>query len=256
MEIDDLKDRYKVLPMWARILIAVTFGVLPGIYVYVDEGQVLEEALVEAESQEEAARIGFEAARKKKEEIPKLEAELIFTEEQLIKAKSKLPDSYRIEEILRDAAKVAKQTGVKFKNFKPGDERVRQEVYPFVELPIQTEVEGSFNQIASFLDIMVHLEGSIFIRQLELVRLEGKEKQEAVDPGTVITYEQAKTARQNVKVNAKFDVVVYRGVGPKDQLASPEDPNSPSESDGKVKKPNDEGQKEAGLEDRGRKVVM
>ncbi len=248
MELEDLRDKYKILPMWSRVLIAVVIGILPGVYIYLDEGQILEDGLIEAESQLDAARVSFEAARKKKQELPKLEAELIFTEEQLAKAKQKLPDAYKIEEILHDAASIAKKTGVKLKNFKPGIEQVRQEAYPYVELPIATEIEGSFNQVASFLDMVVHLEGSIFVRQLELNRLTAKDRETRTEPGAVQTYEEAKAARQGVRVASRFDIVVYRGVGPQDAVPEPTHEDGAKEKD----KP---GKAEAKLETRHEKAV-
>ena len=48
MEIEELKERYKVLPIWARLLTAVVIGLVPAVYVYLDEGDALAARLDEA----------------------------------------------------------------------------------------------------------------------------------------------------------------------------------------------------------------
>ena len=210
MELEELKEHYKVLPMWSRLLVAVVIGLAPGAYVYYDQGQTLQDNLAAVQMQEDGARTKFEKARRQKANLPKLEEQLSFTQEQLAKAKRKLPDSYRIEDVLEKAATIAKETGVGLLRFDAGDEIPHNETYHYVELPIVTEVQGRFAQLASYFDRIVHLDGSIFLRHIELVR--AKNQTVSQSNRRKSAYQLAKEARQNLRLKATFELVVYRGM--------------------------------------------
>lgn len=211
MDFEELKERYKLLPLWARFLIAAVLGILPGAYVYYDEGDALQAQLEQETSNEATARDKFESSRQQKANLPKLEEELAFTEEQLLKAKKKLPDSYKIEDVLQKAATIAKEVGVKLVQFDPGDEVPHVEDYKYVELPIKTELQGRFSQIAAFFDRVVHLENSIFVRKIEMTR-NTLEKATDATLAKKTEFQIARENRQNVRLKAVFDLVIFRGM--------------------------------------------
>lgn len=213
MDLEELKERYKLLPLWVRFLIAGAIGLLPGAYVYYDEGDALQSQLDEVAGLEATARDKFESSRQQKANLPKLEEELAFTEEQLIKAKKKLPDSYRIEDVLQKAATIAKEVGVKLIAFDPGDEIPHNDTYRYVEMPIKTELQGRFSQIAAFFDRIVHLENSIFVRKIEMAkyRIEATPEAGAGQPQKT-EFQIARENRQNLRLKATFDLVIFRGM--------------------------------------------
>ena len=218
METEELKERYKILPMWARLSVAALIGVLPAIYVYYDEGDGLQAELEQVTGEEEVARLKFEKAREKKTNVPKLEEKLAFTEEQLVKAKKKLPDNYRIEDVLQKAATIAKEVGVRFVSFDPGDEKRGLGDYKYMEMPIATEIEGRFNQIAAFIDRVVHLEASVFVRNVALepaegedgLRKKGQGNEAAIDAAP--SFEEAQRSRSELRVQGKVELVIFRGM--------------------------------------------
>jgi type IV pilus assembly protein PilO len=218
METEELKERYKVLPLWARLGIAALVGALPALYIYYEEGDVLAADLETVIQDEESARIKFEKAREKKTNVPKLEEQLAFTEEQLVKAKKKLPDSYRIEDVLQRAATIGKEVGVRFVSFDPGDEKRGTGDYRYMEMPIATEIDGTFNQIAAFMDRVVHLESSVFVRNIAMAPVdeaaEGAVPKDAtgLDENALPTFEEAQRARRDLRVKGKFDLVIFRGM--------------------------------------------
>ena len=64
MDLEELKERYKMLPMWARLLVAALIGLIPGGWIYYDEGDTLQAQLVTSQSNQEGARAKFEEARR------------------------------------------------------------------------------------------------------------------------------------------------------------------------------------------------
>lgn len=238
MEFGDILQKYKLLPIWARSAVAIFIGILPGAYKYFDQGADFEDRLVEIQGHEQVAREKFETARKRKAGLPKLEEQLAFIEEQLTKAKQMLPDQYVIEEILEKTATIAKSTDVTLNRFKPMPEVPHSdEQYQYVELPIDTEVEGEFHKIAKFLDKLVHLEQSIFVRRLVMVPIIGAQPFSAVPgskalgtPDQPSPFELARDTREKIREKANFSLVVYRGMGPQDAVRTnliPAMPNAP-----------------------------
>jgi Tfp pilus assembly protein PilO len=144
-------------------------GLIPGLYFYFDEGQSYEEKLAEITSQEATVRAEFEKARQRKSDLPKLEEKLAFTEDQLTKAKKLLPDSYIIESILEKAATLAYKTNVVLERFKPLAEIGHDsDGYRYMELPIETQITGDYQSIATFFDKVAHLDTTIFIRNIAI----------------------------------------------------------------------------------------
>lgn len=224
MDFEEIKERYKMLPLWARFLIAGILGLLPGAYVYYDEGDALQTQLETTTGEEGEARAKFEEARQQKANVPKLEEELEFTEQQLEKAKKKLPDIFHIEDVLQKAATIAKEVGVKLVKFEPQEDILHREDYKFVEKPIKTEIEGRFGQIAAFFDRIVHLETSVFVRKIDVTRVV-KEKNDEAEPGPQAQrqkteFQLAKEARQNLRLRASFDIAMFRGMS-KDEEEHP-----------------------------------
>lgn len=211
MNLDDIKEKYRGAPVWARLTAAAVLGLMPAIWIYMEDSELLATTLQDSQSREVAERAKFEAALGLKSNVPKLEEQLAFTEEQMVKAKKSLPDSYRIEDILERAATLAKESGVRLVTFKPGAEVFNRSPSQYVELPIATEIEGKFGQIAAFLDRVVHLESSIFVRKLDMVRVENV-SDAAPSPATTTAYQTAVRSRQQTAVTAKFDLAIYRAM--------------------------------------------
>lgn len=218
MSFDELKDKYRALPVWARLMMAVIIGILPGACSYLDEAEVLETQLSDATVKESEARAKFESNRKEKANIPKLEEELAYTEEQLEKAKKKLPEGYLIEDILTLTASNAKKSSVQLKSFEPTCELKGEADFKYVEFPIKVEVIGKFPAIASFFDRIVHSENMVFIREVDIERAgDSGEKSNAApvvdsSAGAIVDRKTALAMRENLQLAAKFKLVVFRGM--------------------------------------------
>ena len=199
------------------------------------------------QQQVEESRQKFAQASQKHSNLPKLEEQLQSTQEQLVKAKKKLPDTYQIELILEKIATIAKGNGVIMSLFDPTEEVKHQQPYPFVELPIIIEVLGTFDQVAHFLDQVVHLEGTIFLRSLQLNRAENRDLaalQEGDAAGKLnletdkrSLFQKAKDARSNMKLKTHLELVVYRsmtnleanGAGKPERQNGPKASNQPDD---------------------------
>jgi Tfp pilus assembly protein PilO len=210
MELDDLRDRYKLLPMAARIGVAVVVGVLPILYIFLDEGATLSDHLTELQERESQIRTKFEKARDRKGNLPKLEETLAFTEEQLNKAKRMLPETFRIEDVLQKVATTARDVGVKLESFKPLEEVKKDLGYPTVEIPIQAEIAGRFGDIGNFLDQILRGEMGLFIKSIAITPVNGEATPLAGQSSTKSEFTIAKEARQQATEKAVLTIVAYR----------------------------------------------
>lgn len=232
MDVDDLKDRYKAVPVWGRCVAALILGVSPGLYFYIEEGEVLNQELMDLEIRVRTAENNLARRMSEKAQIPKLEQTLAFTEDQLEKAKKSLPDRVDVDELLQKVASVGREIGITLRNFEPQDSVAKTEgEVSFVEVPVVMEVEGSFAQIATYLDRLAHFETSIFVRDLSLGRLmanaEGAARGNA-GPGeaSVVSHAEAKAARKDMKISAKFRMVLFSSGPPIEPEPEVEDPAS------------------------------
>jgi Tfp pilus assembly protein PilO len=207
---DELKEKYKSLPFWARLLMALIIGILPGACSYLDEAEVLEASLQEARNAENTARSNFEKNRGEKANIPKLEEELAYTEEQLEKARKKLPEGYLVENVLTVAASSAKAAGVSLRKFTPTCELRGQGEFKYVEFPIDVQISGKYQQIASYLDKIVHAEMMIFIRRIELRLGDPVDMRDMQNEAS--DYNRQLRSRRDQTLNADFQMVVFRGM--------------------------------------------
>lgn len=228
MDIDELKDKYRKAPLGTRLAAMAVLGLLPAVYFYFEDSPILEASLGEAQGRETIERQNFEKALQTKADVPRLEQEKAYVEDEYARAKKSLPDSYKIEDVLERTATLAKETGATLRVFKPGIERTYTTPSRYAELPIATEVEGRFAQVAAFFDRVVHLESTIFVRSLELKRSESAPR--ASQPALEGLLNQAMAARQNVRVQANFNLHVYRGL--KDGEANESLPGAPAAGKG------------------------
>ena len=217
MGLDELKDKYRAFPIWARLMMALIIGIAPGACSYFDEVEAIESRLLEEQTREEAARTKFEASRKTKSEIPKLVDKLEFTEDQIKEASKRLPQNYLMESILSMTATNAKQVGLSLTGFKPSCElKAAEPEFKYVERAIDVSASGKFQQLASFFDKMVHSETMLFIRDIVIE----PHSSEAVDDGSannLTPYQVAELSRRNLTLNATFKVVVYRAMKPTEE---------------------------------------
>lgn len=206
---EELKEKYRSLPVWARLLMAFIIGILPGACSYLDEAEILEASLSDAQAKESTARDQFEKNRREKANIPKLEEELAYTEEQLEKAKKSLPEGYLVENVLSLTANSAKSAGVQLERFLPTCELKGGGDFKYVEFPIDVQVTGKFQQIASFLDKLVHAEMMIFVRALDLKPVVSEETTQAHDS---TPYSRSVEERRAQRLSADFKLVVFRAM--------------------------------------------
>ena len=137
--------------------------------------------------------------------------------------------------------------------FDPTEEVKHQQPYPFVELPIVIEVLGTFDQVAHFLDQLVHLEGTIFLRNLQINRAEARDLAALQDGDSAgkfnsdqdkrSLFQKTKDARSNMRLKTHLELVVYRSMTSLEAngAGKPEQQNGPkanNQSDEDKKKTN------------------
>ena len=216
MELDDLKDRYKGIPVWGRCVAALVLGTLPGLYIYSEQGDGLDQELASAKSRVVAAEKDLSSKMTDKAQIPKLEQTLAFTQDQLEKAKKSLPDKFDIDDLLQKTASIAREVGVQLKSFEPSKPVTQsQGAVRYVQLPVAINMSGRFHQIATYLDRLAHLETAIFVRGLQLQRqMGGGERGEA--QVELSEHQKNVEARKNMQMQATYTMVLYRGMSSED----------------------------------------
>lgn len=195
--LDELKERYKSLRPSTKYALLVVLGLVPAAWTYYDQGMGLQEQLSEANTAKETANQQYQAAKKKTEDLPKLEAKFTFVTEELRKAQEKLPNKFFMDDILYSTANAAKESGIDLVSFKPGDEKIVQGAHQYMEMPVKLSISGRYSQVVNFFDTIVHLKKIVHIRN---ITMNAQRKANAGGKGSTVTIKSA------------VDLIVFRSV--------------------------------------------
>ena len=191
--LDEAKENYKELSYKQRALIMLLVGILPALYIYYEEGSGLLDKLQAAHQNNTAENKKYQIAKNKTEKLPLLEENFNKATEQLRKAQEKLPNKIYMDDILHSTASIAKETGIRFKSFKPGTERTQQGGYQYAETPIALDFTAKYSQVMTFFDNIVNMEKIIHLRNISLIAVRG-----------------GAGAGDGVLVDTKVELVVFR----------------------------------------------
>lgn len=198
MDAGELISRYKEWPRRNRIILAGVLGLAYPVYIWTSDVPPLEEQLASVQKEEGEARAKFEKVKKEQENLPKLEQEFKFVQEQLLKAKALLPEKVAMEDILSKTASIARETRVALREFTPASEQDVKGDYRYAEIPVVLTIKGGFGNIMSFYDRLVHLAGNVRLRGL------------AFTPGVQATTGSASVAGRPQDLEAKVTMVFFR----------------------------------------------
>lgn len=217
MTFDEIKSNYRMLNIKKRLLILACLALIPCIFDAFDRWPVLTEERDSAQVNKDAAEKKFEEANKKKNELPKLEEKLLQSEAEMVEARRKLPDELHMNQILEKTEILSQQDGVVLNAFDPGEGVISESAFKFVELPVKINVTGTFGQIVSFFDHLVHLEILVNLRNIAL-NLD-KDSKPNPNSGKDITLAQKlseeeaqRKLRYTAKVTASCDMVLFRSL--------------------------------------------
>ncbi len=216
MDSEELVSRYKMLPIAARLLVALLVGLLPAYYIYFEEGDALESEMANARDRLNIIEAKFERERVKRNKLPELEAKLAFTEQQLRESSKLLPDVFQMQDVLQEASIIAREVGVDVQVFDPGQAVAGGSAFKYMELPIEVVVVGRYHQIAAFYDRLANLEKMIHVRDFKLQPWEppGKAAPKLTASASAESDLLAaqKNARSDFRVEAAASVVIYRAI--------------------------------------------
>ncbi len=163
--LDAYFDKISKLRMVHRVLIlVVTVVVLLGIFFAVVHTKTKEIASVRSEVNMLEDQIN--RAKKKAEDLEKLEAELTEAQDQLIVALRLLPTSSEIPSLLKSITKLGNDSDLQFLLFSPEREVPKEELY--VEIPVSMEVMGGYHDVAMFFDKIGKLDRIVNIANVSM----------------------------------------------------------------------------------------
>jgi type IV pilus assembly protein PilO len=166
IHLDAYFDKISKLRMVHRVLIlVVTVVVLLGIFFAVVHTKTKEIASVESEVNMLADRINH--AKKKAEDLEKLDAELAELQDQLIVALRLLPEASEIPSLLKSITRLGNDSDLQFLLFSPEREVPKEELY--VEIPVSMEVMGGYHDVAMFFDKIGKLDRIVNIANVSMI---------------------------------------------------------------------------------------
>ncbi len=215
--------KYRNLKNSYRIAICIFLGLLYPAYDFQEQWEISQARLEQTQREREAAEKQFLLGKKQKDDLPRLEEKLQFTENELKEASKKLPNDFKMDDILQKATLIASETGLYLEAFVPGEGTPSGVEYKYVEMPIQTKITGTFDQILRFYDRLVHLDLLVYVRNISIGVTKGiavAQKEIPEDQSKAKTDEKTLAGKSkmteiigvNNKLNAIAEVVVFRSL--------------------------------------------
>ena len=210
---EELIERLKHFPLSIRVTVAAILGVvIPWYFMFWDDVNNINYELEMANGKYESIEGKFNRAKRQKTDMPELEKKIEFTRQELLKAKTKLPDNYQMDSILEFVATASDEAGAELLKFEPNEEAFKDTGYSYVEMPIQLSVQGTYNQIGVFFDKLVHMEKMIHLRDMNSQQVVNVAEPALANEMT----QQARLAAQldGIKVKTDAKLIVFRSARP------------------------------------------
>jgi len=155
------------LPLWQKLLALVTVcTVIFALYAYLG-WMPLQEEIRKQKSQVELQQVVLRKNQKLAHDLPRKQKEYARLEKQLKVALNMLPKKSQIPDLLENVSWAGKDSGLEFKDFKPGKE-VTKQIY--AEVPVALNISGSFRQLLTFLKRVGEMPRIVDVKNLTLLR--------------------------------------------------------------------------------------
>ena len=184
---EELLARYSKIPARQRYavfaLLVLVVLVADWYFVYSDQASRI------ARLESDYARLETDRAEKQAyvENMSKYEARLKDLQENLVAARSQLPDDPDVPQLLSQLGNKARQAGLEIDRFEPKGERAKDF---YAEILFELKVRGSYHEIGTFLDAVGKLDRILNVSNLSMT--------------------QPRTVNQKVIVDCGFTVKTYR----------------------------------------------
>ena len=146
---ESLIERVEKIKMSYRILILLaTFLLIGSVFVflvYLPKAEKISKTTKEIE----ALQKQINKAKITVKDLAKLEKEEAQIDAQFKEALKLLPNEREIPSLLRNVTELGNQSNLKFRLFRPVNERARDF---FIEIPVSVEVSGKYHNVAVFFD--------------------------------------------------------------------------------------------------------
>ncbi len=164
---DFMKTSVLPLPLQQKLLVlAATFLVIVGLYVYLG-WLPLHDDLQQQQQQLATQQKLLKKNQEKANNLPRKKKEYAALEKQLKVALHMLPKQSQIPDLLENVSWAGKDSGLEFKEFKPGREKMKQ---LYAEVPVSFQVEGSFRQLLTFLRRVGEMSRIVDVKDVQLER--------------------------------------------------------------------------------------
>jgi Tfp pilus assembly protein PilO len=228
MNFEELANRYQMVAMKWRIIVALTLGLIPGLQVYFEDIGPLKTEKTIAEETLEKARQKYEEARQKLSRLPLLEKELVRTETELKNVSRLLPDSIHMDDVLQKMSLFALETGIEIQVFDPGEDKPGPENIRYMEVPIAVALRGRYSDVMSFFDRIVNLEKLFQIKEFDFtLDPVGPPPPVGFTPPETTTVEGQKYNRANARVVANGTISAFRSMTIQEEEVYKVEPTTP-----------------------------
>jgi Tfp pilus assembly protein PilO len=157
MAFEEQLEKYQKIEIKKRLAIAAVLGCLYPVYIYVEQSDVMDQKIGEAQATREAARAKFEETDSKAKSLPGSIAQLKVLKSNLEDTKKKVSEPVDIDEILRRVATAGRDSETTLDVFTPKEPVETGTRVRYVKQEVDLKFTGKFSQVTRFLDQLLNL---------------------------------------------------------------------------------------------------
>lgn len=162
-----------------------------------------QDRMTQAITARERAEQAFNKAKQQKDNLPRLALLLESTEFELKEASKKLPNEFKMDEILQKTSTLANNVGLFLEDFTPGKGEISGDTFKYLTMPVKIQLTGAFDQVVRFYDQIVHLDLLVHIKNIKFTPVNDKQEKE------VILYDSTLGAKASEKIASKTKQASY-----------------------------------------------
>jgi len=205
----DLLEKYRSMKLSYRIILVIILALLYPAIKFSEESTLKTDKLAAAKSAESSTNAEYKKSVDKTEELPALERDIKFIQDELNEAVKKLPNEINIADDLSSITVAARRSGVELYNFTPLEEEKPEEGLKYTEKGIDIKVRGLYRDIGDFLDKVVHFERLMFVDNANFSLSNSDQNEQYAN---LSAFESAKLRRRNIMLNADVKLIIYKSV--------------------------------------------
>ena len=207
--------KYAKTPTILRILAGLLVGAAIGYFFFTGDSIKINQETINNKKQEKEslqARLRKETKSINENSSEDIKRKIASTNAKIQVALGSLPTEFHLDDIIRSISSSANKTGINLTSFIPKQEQSSGEDGKFLEMPIEIEILGTYNETGMFFDSLANLDSMIVVKEISMSEKSsgGERSSGGQNPESENLITRIQSVLSTYSVSSKATLVLYR----------------------------------------------